>query len=499
MLYYCTTCNDSKINYCKLCIHNPNVMIFSSEAKLIYGLTNNDFSKLEHSHAYRANTMQWVKYFLDEIEEVAIEKLMTEPQRCSEVKRLSKLDKLLQLRKERKDYIERFVAIREELFILINKTFPEINVQMTEFEGTEIKINKKLFNLISKEAKSSCDENIFTCVGRIYELLRGDLDREWNRIKRLELVDGLLESAFGPKYELLKTELKYSELINVDIRDNQYINNFFQKEKNIIHLQKIIDSNDRKNKITTYINTEIKKQHRNHLLMSNYVDRYIRDGNDSNDWETVKTNLDNLVGVNKRNRTVEKYINFLIKKLNEDTYFNNYFSYADVYRNELVSKYIKEGDVELPLVKKHIKKALFEFLKKRLIYKYLESKKFRNNEELILENEIIKQFLDTSYDLNSIVLPHIIKKVIDEIITTYENEVLSMTATFVGNINSKSDRRNNILMIIETLKIVDENFNKKNIQKIYDNTQVKLFLSREVQRKEYWQIINSIVHRILKG
>jgi len=471
-------------------------MIFSSDAKNIYKLTNLDLFKLKYNYVPNTYGMYCTKYFLDEVEDYAIKKLTTDQINDRDTKKVEKLNKLLKLKRERNEYIERFIEIREELFVLINKTFPGINVNVKHNELKKNVIIEKIFDLISREALSKYEEDIFTCVCRIYELLRHDLNKEWDKLQRLELVNTLLTETFGHKSEFFKTEPMYFELINIDLHNSQYINYFFQNEKNIIDLQKIIDVNERKNKVTNYINTKIKKQYQSNLLTSRHINDYIMNG--LNDWESVKAILDNLASINERKKTIERYINSMIKKFNEVDYFDKSFNCANVYNDELVSKYIQEGGIEITQIKKCIKKMLYEFLKKKLIYNYLESKKFEGKEHLVLENEIIIQFLDESCDLNSPILPNIIKQVIDDMITIYENEIVSITETFIGNINFKSDRKKNILMIIETLKIINENFDKNNIKKIYGNIQVKIFLNSGKQNNENWKTINALIHKILK-
>lgn len=178
---YCTKCNDSKLNPCTNCISDPYVIILHKDAQELYKLTNYDLLySIQNECHFKAGNQLRGKYFVDEIEKIAIDKF----EKMSDNESNKILNDVLKLKNIRTIYKTRYIAIRTELIELIKKAY-DIDYEFSQ----EILVD------MSDAAKLS--EDIWTCVNNIFVKHNNEINQKYLIDKRKKFVNATLLDAFG--------------------------------------------------------------------------------------------------------------------------------------------------------------------------------------------------------------------------------------------------------------------------------------------------------------
>lgn len=176
--FYCLVCKDSKIKPCFKCMLDPQVTISYNDARNIYKIIGDNITRSRiKEFKIKMEKYYESRYLLSEIQDVAINRFKDK----TDTRSKNFLNNAITMKNARLLYLDRYVKIREELFALIKKSFPNIYY----------KLPNMIYNAIEYQAKQIDDTN--DCVYKIYDMCKEDLEILWEIKNQKECVDNIFD------------------------------------------------------------------------------------------------------------------------------------------------------------------------------------------------------------------------------------------------------------------------------------------------------------------
>lgn len=495
---YCIKCNDSKTKPCKKCVYDPYVMILHTDAKKLFRLTNEDIeNSIIYEYNFRAHSQTCSKYFLNEIEEIAIEKY----EALTDGRNIRILDKILEMKNKRVQYITKYVTIRSELKNLVDKIHDDDNYSLDE----------STYQMISTLAATS--EDIYTCVNLIYNNCSKVMLATSLAKKRVELVEKLFIEGLGNDWNKLVNTRIYEQLIDIncckednvvdnvnkeinnqqkikertkslnkllrdklDISSNkdnfeEYLNHIIKTREyyylndigrctwvdvqtwinnadNINIFQTIINCIEKERQIENYIKTNVNKTYQKYIINKNIAHTY---ANNTETLEQIQIMIQNLVNKRKRKLSVKRYVDKIMK------IFEVTESLIDTFlikRNATVQDFIVNGG-KMSQIKGTIHNIICRQVKERQIGLYISEKQIYEKPAIIYQNQTIMDFINAECDIN-------------------QKDLLSDDIKqLINKLRAPLVKKQQLDNYIENRKVYDKRY------EIYNNETVKLFLDAE--------------------
>lgn len=482
---YCTICNDSKNSPCKKCVYDPYVMILHTDAKKLYKLTNAElYTALTNEYNFRAHSQTCSKYFLDEVEEAAIDKFKV----LTDKKSITMLNKVRLMKEKRLDYLTKFKTIRFELENLINKVY----------DNNSFKFNDHIYETIAKCAESMDD--VFTSTNSIFakydkeinefylgkarkvmvnKLLTEALGSDWHKLisrekqsfmydviqckeddivniinleignvhkvkERTEMLNALLAEKFGKHWQKLIGMSEYNCLNNISYHTWDEVCECINTGSAGKKFQSFVNHAERVEIIENYIQTNIKKIHQSYIRNSRCVKLFL---DDAIAFEHVAIEINQKIERRKRKQSINRFITKIVNKHDDSLYTDAMFT--QVKQDDCVGEFIINGG-KFTEVKPVINKLVRKLVRIDMLHRYVYSMQCMIFKNEIYQNPIVVDFLNIDDDEGLIVLG---------------DDVECVVARYVKNIQ---------------LDNYIERYYSNKKQLIYDNQEIKNFLDSEV-------------------
>lgn len=366
---YCEKCNDSKnFKLCGYCYYDSKVMINYTDAKKLYKLTKQDCNKLK-------SKKERFKYFIKDIEDLVIDKLKDQ----IDQKSIKLFAQIQILRQERLDYMNKYIAIRNELNHLVKKTLPDYKFDISKSIISEIKL------------WTDTSDDVYTCVNNVYNYVILSKNRK-------ELVNNLFKDTFGEKSIYAVDLSDYYNFINIKKLAEDQVLNFFEDKENCQRIKEKIEYIERKNIVENYIKKNFKKKIFNTILLNLHVMNYIQNGGNLEDtMQIVKNKVARDERINK--------VTIFTKKFHDS--FNNFMHFYNpnyniwILANEEIEKYTNENIRTWKDTQNNIKIMICQYIKRDQLKNYIIKNVNHKYREIILKSRLVKEFLDAEPDITT--------------------------------------------------------------------------------------------------
>jgi len=421
-------------------------MILHTDAKKLYKLTNEDIdNSIMYEYNFRAHSQICSKYFVNEIEDAAIEKY----EKLDGIKNIKILDKILEMKNKRVEYISRYVSIRNELKILIDKIHDNNNYNY------DYNLDEPIQQMISTLASTS--EDIYACTTTIYNHFSKKIIKSIQAEKRIKLVKKLFFEGLGAEWYQLVDTTTYDQLIDINFCEedkvidnvNKEINNQQKikirtkslnellREKLIIHLpednfekylnhiikthdyyylndvkqcnwedvlewmnnadnvnifQTIINRIEKEKQIENYIKTSVNKTYQKYILNKGVVYEYVTN---TKTFEQIQVMIQNLINKRKRKLSVKRYVDKKMMIFNMSDSFIN----TSLKSNEIIQEFIVGGG-KISKIKGVIHNIISKHVKAKQISMYINMKEIYEETAKIYNNQTIIDFINAECDIN---------------------------------------------------------------------------------------------------